>query len=303
MNYKIAVCITFFYKQNRVKYLLEVIDGLVEFSVPIDLTIISNNLPIDFASFLKNYVFKKFNFILNIFSPVGLGHPYLLAWSHYSVFKEKILDISFSHFIYLEDDIKFTENNFKYWVEARNILKNDNLIPAFFRYEINTNSKWYSTDVLKSMSIYDCKVILNINNDHFINIVYPYQGMYLYDRELMLEYFHSSSFNPDFDHGIYNSIFPLKPFNIREKAALGLTFFNIPKTFRSRTVLPYDVNKNQLKTDCLIHHIPNNYTLDQSSLNGRIEVDKIFKNISFKLYLSNLTKESLKRLVRFIIKK
>ena len=303
MNLKIAICVTFFYRQNREKYILEVIDSLLEFSIPIDLTVISNNITSDFKNVLRKQVYEKSKFNLSIFSPIGLGHPFLLAWSHYSIFEEKIKDNTFTHFIYLEDDIKFTEINFNYWVKAREQLKNKNAIPAFFRYEINTDLKKYSTDVLKKMSIYDCNIIDINQNTQFINIVYPYQAMYLYDKQLMLELLNSPCFNPDYDHGIFKSIFPLMPFNIREKAALGLTFVNNSSIYRSRVFLPFDKYRNQLENDCLVHHISNNYTLDHLSLNGRIEVEQIFKKKSLKLFFAHIVKKILKSVVRFILNK
>lgn len=303
MNFKIAICITFFYKKNRENYLLDVINSLLEFSIPIDLTLVSNNITSEFENKLKIFVSKKNDFNLSFFTPIGIGHPFLLAWSHYSIFEEKIKNPAFTHFIYLEDDIKFTQNNFNYWIQARDLLKSKDAIPAFFRYELNTNTKFYSTDVLKKMSIYDCNIIDINKNKYFINIVYPYQAMYLYDKELMLELLNSPCFNPDFDHGIFKSIFPLMPFNIREKAALGLTFVTNSKIYRSRTFLPFDKEKNQLEKDCLIHHISNNYTLDETSLNGRIEVEKIFKKKSLSLFLIHILKQFFKKIVKFIIRK
>ena len=303
MNFKIAICITFFYRKNREKYILEVINSLLEFSIPIDLTVVSNNITSDFENELKIYVSKKSTFNLSLFSPIGLGHPFLLSWSHYSIFEEKIKDPTFTHFIYLEDDIKFTQKNFNYWIQARELLKNKNLIPAFFRYELNTNFKLYSTDVLKKMSIYDCNLIVTNKNKYFISIVYPYQGMYLYDRELMIEFFNSPAFNPDYDHGIFKSIIPNKPFNIREKAALGLTFYDTPKNFRARTFLPIDINNFQFINDCLIHHIPNNYTLDCNSNNGKIEIKNIFIRKSLKMFLTYKIKILVKFIINLTIKK
>jgi hypothetical protein len=153
------------------------------------------------------------------------------------------------------------------------------------------------------MSIYDCKVIDINKNIYFISIVYPYQAMYLYDKELMLELLKSPCFNPDFDHGIFKSIFPLMPFNIREKAALGLTFVTNSNIYRSRVFLPFDKYKNQLDNDCLVHHLSNNYTLDQSSLNGRIQVEQIFQKKSIKTFLFHILKEFLKKTLKLLINK
>jgi hypothetical protein len=90
--------------------------------------------------------------------------------------------------------------------------------------------------------------------------------MYLYDRELMLEHLSGPSSNPDFG-----------PWSIREKAAQGLTFVNVPKGFRSRNLVPYDIKRNQIDESCFIHHLPNNYANDPHSQFGKIPVDQLLK--------------------------
>jgi hypothetical protein len=298
MKVNLVVCITFFYKIERLKYLKESIESILEFNCDYEIIIATNTFDKYELSVINDIIDQK----LNILSFKN-GHPYLLAWSHFVIFADKIKELKYTHFLYLEDDLKFTQINFNYWIEARSMLKDLNGYPAFFRYEKNNSFKQYSTDVPEPMSIYDCKVIETSGGDYFINIVYPYQGMYLYDRELMLEYFNSPSFNPDFDHGIFNSLFASKPFNIREKAALGLTYLNIPKGFRSRAFLPYNQKENILESECLIHHIPNNYTQDNSSPYGKIEINGIFKKKTTNLFLNYTIKLFLKTILRQILKK
>lgn len=294
VNSKLAVCITFFYKKERVKYLLEVLDNLSDFSFPVDLTIVSHNLPEEFKLVLDNYNLNKNQLTIVVFAPHGLGHPLLLAWSHYYVFKEKILDVSYTHFLYLEDDIKFTEKNFNYWVQKREQFSYENLYPAFFRYEVNAENVLFSTDVLSSLSLYDCKIIKSDLGECFINIPFSYQAMYLYDRGLMNELFNSTDFSPDFEHTVSNSIIQAAPFKIREKAALGLTYINVPSGFWTRTILPYDFNLNRLSEECFIHHIPNNYVLDFKSEIGNVNLNSIFLKRNIFLFAKWILKRFVK---------
>ncbi len=291
---KLAVCITFFYKEERVKYLTEVLDNLSSFSFSVNVTIISNNLPVDFKLVLGNYNLSNSQLTIDVFAPFGLGHPLLLAWSHYSVFKEKILDESYTHFLYLEDDIKFTEKNFNYWVQKREQFSYENVFPAFFRYEINPENVFYSTDVLSPISLYDCKIVKSDLGEYFINIPFSYQAMYLYDRSLMNEFLNSSDFNPDFEHTVSNSIIKPATFKIREKAALGLTYINVPSGFWTRTFLPYDFNLNRISEECLIHHIPNNYVLDLNNEIGNVKLNSVFLKKSIFLFVKWNLKQFLK---------
>jgi hypothetical protein len=102
---KLAVCITFHYVEERIQYLKEVCKSLAQISQEISLTIIintSNKNEIDKIKKVIDTRITEFDF----FMPNGLGHPYLLSWSHLNIFREQIKDSSYTHFLYLEDDIK-----------------------------------------------------------------------------------------------------------------------------------------------------------------------------------------------------
>ena len=58
-----------------------------------------------------------------------------------NAFKNK----SYTHFLYLEDDICINKKNFLYWYNSRKFLKKFNLIPGFIRTE-NKKNKLYAID-------------------------------------------------------------------------------------------------------------------------------------------------------------
>ena len=287
---KIAVCITFHFVEERILYLKEVCKSLAEFSQEISLTIITNTSNESQIVKIKKVIDRRIT-ELDFFIPNGLGHPYLLPWSHLNVFRKQIKDSIFTHFLYLEDDIKIEKKNITYWIETRKILKTYGFYPSFFRIEQNEIDKnWYSTDVIKPMSIYDCPQ-LNIDNTHsYINIVYPYQGMYFLDRELMEEHLEGLSSNPDYEHISNKSIFNIPQPRIREKASLALTYVNIPFGFRSRNLLPYDNFTLQIDPKCMIHHLPNNYTNDPNSIIGKIKINNVLLPKSINLYIKKKIK-------------
>ena len=88
---------------------------------------------------------------------------------------------------------------------------------------------------------------MNFNN--------PYQACYIMDRELMEEHLTGESSNPDF--GIWD---------IRAKAAAGVTFFRIPNGFLSRNVFGVTVPTMKIDEDALVSHAANNYV--KTSYNG-----------------------------------
>jgi hypothetical protein len=226
------------------------------------------------------------------------GHDFLLTWSHFSLMKKNLNE--FTHFLYLEDDIEFSRKNLNYWIDAREKLKYTGLIPGFFRIEKINDFDVYSTDVIKPMSLYDCGLIDVENSETFISIVYPYQGMYLFDRELMNEFLESKDFNPDFSQNPSTKSWNRTNFGIREKSALGLTYISVPAGFNSRIVLPFNFINGVLHDTCFVHHLPNNYATDKNSPFGKVNVNNLFLPKSIKLYLLSLLKQYFKSILLYI---
>jgi hypothetical protein len=125
------------------------------------------------------------------------------------------------------------------------------------------------------------------DNYYYINLPKPYQGMYLMDRELLKEHLFGPSSNPDF--GIWN---------IREKAAQGLTFSKVPKGYFSRNLIGYDNNKRQIDTNALIHHTPNNYADNPDTEFGNMPVNSVVDR-SLTGYLRGLVSSKKLRKQRY----
>lgn len=68
--------------------------------------------------------------------PRGLQrHGFFLTWHHKRVFRRAGRAGRFTHLLYLEDDIAFTAENFRYWLAARAPFHTRGLIPGFIRFE------------------------------------------------------------------------------------------------------------------------------------------------------------------------
>jgi hypothetical protein len=88
--------------------------------------------------------------------------------------------------------------------------------------------------------------------------------MYLLDRELMIEHLNGPS-----------SIPQGTPWGIREKAAAGLTFVNVPKGCISRNFIGYNFQNKCIDPNSLIHHLPNNYANELNSQFATIKVNEL----------------------------
>lgn len=203
--------------------------------------------------------------------------------------------------MYVEDDIKVTKENVEYWLNARDNLKPFGLIPGFFRFEkSNIDGELYSSDVMEKMSFYDCSRLTLGNEKSFIGIVYPYQGLYFHDRELMEEHLNGPSSNPDFDHSD-GGLLRIQSHDLRARAALCLTFVKVPLGYRSRYVLPINAINNQLEPVCLVHHLPDNYTNNPATPIGKIKVADIFIPKSIKTYFRKKIKVVFSSLLSTLI--
>lgn len=262
---KLAIAVTFHYAENRFEYLSKMASKFGLLSREVEVAVITNVADEERQNNIRDAM-PKGSFNLRVFSPTLLGHPFLLAWSHFDVFRRLFQeDLSITHFMYLEDDILVSPENLEYWLQGREFLRPFGLIPSFLRYEFKKNDgNPYSTDVTKKAKFWKLPRVRVTDTYFYVNLRQPYQGMYLLDRELMHEHLSGPSSSPDFG-----------PWGIRERAAQGLTYANVPKGYRSRNFVGFDIEQGKVDSKCLIHHTPNNYADDPNAVFGKIPVAEI----------------------------
>lgn len=242
----LAVCVTFFYAPERLSYLATVISNYIGIANKTDVYIVTNiadTQPIaEVLSHLPSHMSIMF------VTPSGIGHPYLLTWTHREIFQRVLTSNEVTHFMYSEDDLLFSRSNVMYWLRYRKPLQKHGFIPSFFRVERHKYMGWVSTDCSSPIELDSLPRLMLEDGTLFIGMENPYQGMYFLDRPLMEEFAASPAMSPDFGS-----------WNIREKAAQGLTFVNIPKGYTSRNLVPFDPNTKTISQESWIHHLPNNY--------------------------------------------
>ena len=258
---KLAICVTFFYREEKINILKKVCKEFNNFAHEIDVTIVTNeqneekitNLRKNISEVLKNF---------NIHLAQDLQHPKFLPWSHLVVMRKKIADSSFTHFMYLEDDIRVTKENIIYWINARNALKIYNLFPSFVRTEVKfENKEIYIVDSTKKNNFKKMpKVFSKISNIAFVNLLFPHQPIYFYDKELMSEYFSGPASDPDFAIPSARNYYQ----GIVERLDYMLTYHNVPEGFFHRAVAPVDLKNKIIKKYCLVEHLSNKYANQDS---------------------------------------
>ena len=256
---KIVIAVCCHFNETRLPYLDQISKDFASLGSEVLVIIVTNTKNTEELKKLESVMVGK-GYEFRFFIPDTLGHPLLLTWAHFPVFKDLLQDDSFTHFMYLEDDTLITRENMNYWIEGRELLRPYGLIPSFLRVEKKVNDdQWYSSDCPHPFYIYALPRIQVQENLGFINLPELYQGMYLMDRELMFEHLNGPTYSPN--SGVWG---------IQEKAAQGVTFANVPKGFTTRNLIPYKLDTGQVDKRCLIHHVPNNYA--QPGTHGKIVI-------------------------------
>jgi hypothetical protein len=288
---KLAIAVCCHFNESRLTYLDKISNYFSSLGLEVLVIIVTNTATIDELKKIESAIANK-GFNHRLFTPDTLGHPLLLTWAHFPIFKDLLRDESFTHFMYLEDDTLITHENMSYWLEGRELLRPYGLIPSFLRVEKKVNDdQWYSSDCPHPFYIYSLPRIKVQENLGFINFPELYQGMYLLDRELMQEYFSGPSYSPNF--GVWG---------IQEKAAQGLTFANLPKGHTTRNLIPYKLDNFQVDERCFIHHVPNNYAqpIAGSKVVMTMPVNKLLTRRPTKEFL---TPKKLKKYIRSLLRR
>lgn len=250
---KIAAHITFFYSSNRLQYLQKVVDGLLEIDQNIDIFIYTNKKPSLYIN-KRNINYKVFSyrkFLIARFSKkslldrIGIKwliHPFYLAWENRK-FIENMID-NYDVQIYLEDDILFKKENFKYWLEYKKKVISNNYNLGFLRFEIDGTKRMLLTDVNWPLS-----ELIEIEGQKFIlNNLNPYCGFWIMDKDELKKFIKSPEWNFEFDG-----------YGVRAKAAVGWHGKNMERYKGS--IIPLTTHDNGLATpiESVVHHLPNNY--------------------------------------------
>lgn len=263
----LLTCISFHYVESRLQYLKQTLATQPLLADRVRVLVITNTAvqeQLDAIRACFPPAAEKFS--CETFSAGPLDHPFDLTWVHKRILTGVFLpDPTFSHFLYLEDDLELKPEGMAYWLEAREQLRPFGLIPSFFRVERARGSAvWRSSDQMRPV----CARLLPHTRISpslwFMNLPNPYQGMYLFDRELAAEH----AAGPAVEKGFG----PWDVVGIRESAAQGQTFVAVPPDFMARNAVPFDPRDNSIPEHCFVHHLPNNYADNPASPFGKLAV-------------------------------
>jgi hypothetical protein len=274
--------------KNRYKYLSEVLRELNNIKVKtININIFSNSdeVKLELAKIgqfnnLQFYTYEKYskmNIIHN--SPWvydDLQSPWLLTWEHKKIMLNDLKKANQnSLFLYIENDMKFTQASLDYWLEQRGDLNTAKLIPSFIRVEHSSKqNSWLAIDHFGGKPSKNSELpTFESNGKTFIQLANPYCACYLMDLELATEYANSKAFTEKESRD-------LTWWDIGARAAMGVQFVEVPKNFTSRHVVPIEKAGDYCKISdsAILHHLPNLYCQVEEIEKNFLPIDKIILN-------------------------
>ena len=281
--FRILAAVTFHFRESRLQYLFQVVRALSEFPVEImDVVVVTN---VDNQATLGRIMdlcephFKALparpssKKSLSIESHPNLSDPWHLTWSHKHLIVDRFLGLgaAYTHFIYTEDDILLSFDNFCYFTHFREALKSQRLIPSFQRIEYNdSDNRLYLLDQI-GVSNFGARGRVDVNGYAFVNLDYPYNAMFILDKDLAIEYVDTRSF----DRQRSEQVRP--EWGLAERAAMGLCFECPPQGFTSRYVLPVDPNSLITPYWCWVYHVTGNYAKNHRKPFAKTRIDQLFE--------------------------
>jgi len=238
--------------------------------------IINSNFP----ELIANYIVASEEYI-----------DFALTWAHKPLLAEVIREKIYTFYIYAENDMVFSRENFDYWFKYKDSLKRLNLEPGFCRYEIFNNEKvpfdnykeWQlnkpTLDVWGTRPFVVSSYITPGNEDGFVAFVSlgnPYAGLMILDQEDAEVYIESASADPTLSY----SKTAHRNWPIADRSSMGLAFEGLNPDQEHRRVVPVIFKKGVVTlADCgLVLHRDTKYSQALSKNNGSmLTINSMFR--------------------------
>ena len=270
----ILCAITFHFDAARLAFLAEVLRSLSQFSVAsMDVVIVTNTSRNDQVTLLHRLSKEVLpGSGAQVRSYEHLSHPFELTWCHKAILGNEFVatnDGRYTHFVYIEDDIRLSFENFRYFVEFRELLRRHGLLPAFVRMEYSAAlSGFVASDAFWPIYV-PVQAHIRLGDTIMVNMPNPYNPCFILDVELADEYVRSGSFDREASARLCR-------WGVRERAAMGLCLENVPAPFATRYAVPVSTQTDMVLPVARIAHLPNNYANDPRMPLGKVRIDELF---------------------------
>jgi len=212
-----------------------------------------------------------------------------LTWAHKGLLREAVRNKYYDFYVYTENDMYFSSENFIYWFLYKDRLKKLNLEPGFCRYEecgsklvpFDNHRIWQLNGETKEVwgdRPYKVQSYLTPLDDWFVGFVSlgnPYMGMMILDQEMAERYVNSQSADP-------LRSFELTQFRcwpLADRSSMGLAFENLLPGQEHRRVVPVIASEGKIQiAPCgLVEHCDTKYSKElQKKAGDVIDISEMF---------------------------
>ncbi len=262
---RIWVAITAFRPLDRLSTLLDTIHQYTKFPFKVTVCVYIDYDSQSDLEFLERClsIFTTLETQVKVASPGYEG--WYLTWAHKTDLALEVLNRRHDFYIYQENDMTLTLDNFNYWLAWKQRLNELGFEPGFVRYEE------YQSLLVPFDNHYEYSLIGETPNiwsdvgftvpkilvvDHeislFVQAANPYYGAVIFDQADGEQYIRSDSYDPQKSYekvGIRN-------WPIADRSSMGLAFENVPSGCEHRRCIPL-IKKDEkyiLKFSSLIKH-------------------------------------------------
>ena len=224
-------------KLKRYDYLKENILNLKNLSIKTDIFIHTHNNFLDDKDLDVKVIKHQIN-------QEDLNNGYL-TWLCRSLIEEQKND--YDYFMYLEHDIKFSENNLQYFLKHHSVLNKRKFHLGFLIYEKNNiNNHNYSIHILKKLDKF-----IEIDTQKFmVNDLDNYCCFWIYTKEQFQLFLKTKWWS--FERKAHNF---RHNYGITERSSIG--FHSLNMTYFKATLIPEIENRPD--PNCFVEHMTNNY--------------------------------------------
>lgn len=282
-DYKFLVFVTAHNPLSRFDALLKTLRGYEEIPGIKDVFIYIDYEHREDEDTLKELIESNVSFnSLQIIVASADWEGYSLTWAHKGLLREAVINKYYDFYVYTENDICFTSENFLYWFLYKDKLKKLNLEPGFCRYEsygslmvpFDNHRVWQLNRPTRDVwgdRPYQVESYLTPLDNWFVGFVSlgnPYMGMMILDQEMAERYVISPSSDPV-------KSFELTQFRcwpVADRSSMGLAFDNLKKGQEHRRVVPVVKNGDKLQiAPCgLVEHCDTKYSSELDDKLGRV---------------------------------
>jgi hypothetical protein len=269
----LLVAISAHYVPARLPYLVEVLRSLGDIAAQrLDVHVMVNDVDDATAARLQRLLSAALpagrTLVLNRVG--GLEHPFDLTWAHKRLIPDLFLPegSGFTHFVYLEDDMRFGAVNLDYFLRFRPLLDPFGLLPSFLRVEYSKAAEELRfTEYRRRI---DPAAVRGVaaGGVRFIGVP-PYCALYVLDQPLAREHVASPSFDKEASKA-------LSLWGVRERAAAGACWDRKPRGFRSRYVVPLTEARDGFAAECWVPHLQASFADRPDASFGKIPVHRAF---------------------------